>query len=160
MNLTESERNIVSEALRIIESHFKHDGIEVGHIDLAVDFLRLKLAAKQNEVFSVMFLDAHGRLLEYKELFSGTVDMAIIFPRVILQEVVRTNAVSIIISHNHPSGEFMPGESDMDITKQIIDIMRIVDVKVLDHIVIGGFGYYSFSENGILYGIPKSENQG
>ena len=116
----------------------------------ARDFLFSKMRDLHSEVFSCVFLDSQHRLIAYEELFHGTLNQAPVFPREIARRVLGHNAAAVILSHNHPSGVAEPSMADRNITRLIQDALQLLDVRVLDHFVIGHGDAYSFAENGLL----------
>ena len=104
----------------------------------------------EHEVFAVLFLDTQHRLIEYSELFRGTIDSASVYPREVLKEALRLNAAAVIVSHNHPSGNPEPSAADKSLTKRLREALAMVDVRVLDHIIVGGTETTSFAEQGLL----------
>jgi DNA repair protein RadC len=100
-------------------------------------------------VFAVLLLDTQHRLIEYKEVFYGTIDAASVYPREIVKLVLEYNSAAVIIAHNHPSGISDPSQADKVITRKLIDALALVDVRVLDHIVVGETTL-SFAEMGLL----------
>jgi len=116
----------------------------------AADYLRIKLSGYKNEVFCAIFLDTRHRILAFEELFSGTIDGASVYPRVVMQHVMAHNASAVVFAHNHPSGIAEPSQADKLITKRLIEAMSLIDVRVLDHIVVGDSGTTSFAERGLL----------
>ncbi len=113
------------------------------------DFLTYKLGGYEREVFAVMLLDNQHQLLEFKELFFGTLDAASVYPREVVKAVLAVNAAAVIFAHNHPSGESEPSTADKHITKRLTDALALIDVRVLDHIVVGRTPV-SFAERGLL----------
>lgn len=114
----------------------------------AAKFLQVQMAGEEDEVFSVLYLDSKHRVLAYERLFNGTVDAAAVYPRVVVKRSLKWNAAAIILSHNHPSGVVEPSEADRAITSRITNAMALIDVKVLDHIVVGAEGWCSMAERG------------
>lgn len=112
-------------------------------------YLACKLGGYEQEVFAVMMLDNQHQLIEFKELFFGTIDSASIYPREVVKAVLAANAAAVIFAHNHPSGDCEPSEADKAITKRLIDALALIDVRVLDHIVVGRIST-SFAERGLL----------
>jgi len=115
-----------------------------------IEYLRLKLADYKNEVFCALLLDCRHRVLAFEELFFGTIDGASVHPRVVVQRCMQVNAGAVILAHNHPSGVAEPSHADKSITRRLKDALEIVDVRVLDHIVVGAEGTTSFAETGLL----------
>jgi DNA repair protein RadC len=114
------------------------------------DYLRLHFAGYEREVFAVMYLDAQLRLIDVEEIFQGTARQVAIYPREVVKAALRRNAASVILSHNHPSGDAEPSRADIDITAAITLALGLLDVRVLDHIVVGAGGCVSFAESGLL----------
>lgn len=113
------------------------------------DFLTYKLIKHEREVFAVMLLDNQHRLIEFRELFFGTIDAAPVYPREVVKLVLEHNAGAVIFAHNHPSGVAEPSEADKRITRRLTDALALIDVKVLDHIIVGQTPV-SFAERGLL----------
>jgi DNA repair protein RadC len=114
------------------------------------DYLRLKLQGKAHEVFVAVFLDAQNRVLEVEELFRGTLTQTSVFPREIVKRALHFNAAAVIFAHNHPSGVAEPSRADEALTQTLKHTLALVDVKVLDHFVVGGDSAMSFAERGLL----------
>jgi len=117
---------------------------------LVKEFLCTKLAGYEHEVFATLFLDTQHRLIEYAELFRGTIDGAAVYPREVVKLALQLNAAAVIFSHNHPSGVPEPSQADRTITRRLKDALALVDVRTLDHIVVGGEETVSFAERGLL----------
>ena len=113
------------------------------------EFLEFKLGRYEREVFGVMLLDNRHRLIDYQELFFGTIDSASIYPREVVKVVLKENAAAVIFAHNHPSGVAEPSQADQQITDKLVDALQLIDVRVLDHIVVGHESV-SFAERGVL----------
>tara|TARA_R110001583_G_scaffold194969_1_gene368017 strand:+ start:12959 stop:13438 length:480 start_codon:yes stop_codon:yes gene_type:complete len=113
------------------------------------DFLRFKLGGYEREVFAVMLLDNRHKMIDYQELFFGTINAASVYPREVVKAVLAENAAAVIFAHNHPSGEVEPSQADIAITKRLKEALALIDVHVLDHIVIGETAT-SFAERGLL----------
>jgi DNA repair protein RadC len=113
-------------------------------------FLQVKLANREHEVFSVVFLDSQHRVISYEEMFRGTIDAAAVYPREVTKRCLQLNAAAVIFSHSHPSGIPDPSTADIRITERLKEALSLVDIRVLDHIVIGGTDSVSMAEKGIL----------
>ena len=113
-------------------------------------YLRIKFADYKNEVFCAIFLDNRHRVLSFEEMFQGTVDGSSVQPRVVVQRALEINAAAVVFAHNHPSGIAEPSNADEQITRRLKDALALVDVRVLDHIVVGVTETTSFSERGLL----------
>jgi DNA repair protein RadC len=113
-------------------------------------YLKLNIATRPHEVFVVLFLDNQHRVIETKELFRGTIDGASVYPREVVKEALQLNAAAVILAHNHPSGITEPSPADRDITHKIKQAMGLMDIRVLDHLIIGGTSHTSFAEMGLM----------
>ncbi|MCT7944184.1 DNA repair protein RadC [Shewanella sp. SP1W3] len=142
-----AEAILASAANIIAERYVKKDAYN--NPQATKDFLTYKLGGYEREVFAVMLLDCQHQLLEFKELFFGTLDAASVYPREVVKAVLAVNAAAVIFAHNHPSGESEPSAADKNITKRLTDALALIDVQVLDHIVVGRTPV-SFAERGLL----------
>ena len=113
------------------------------------EFLRLKLGALEHEVFAMIALDNRHRMIEYVELFRGTVDGASVHPREVVKEALRLNAAALILVHNHPSGVAEPSQADELITQRLRDALALVDIRVLDHLIVAET-VTSLAERGVI----------
>jgi DNA repair protein RadC len=111
-------------------------------------FLTARLRRHEHEVFACLFLDNRHRLIRFEELFRGTVNGASVHPRVIAKRALHHNAAAVIIAHNHPSGVAEPSQADRAITDRIRDAMALIDVRLMDHFVVGDGEIVSFAERG------------
>lgn len=114
------------------------------------DWLRLELAGRSREVFAVAYLDAQNRLIDIEMLFEGTLTQTSVYPREVVRLALARNARSVILAHNHPSGVAEPSQADQALTETLKRALRLVDIKVLDHFVIGHGAALSFAERGLL----------
>jgi len=117
---------------------------------LVKDFLIMEYAAKEHEVFVVLFLNNQHTLIKAVEVFNGTIDGASVCPWEILKTALQLNAVAVILSHNHPSGITEPSQADKSITVKVKDALNMIDIRTLDHIIVGGADSFSFAEGGLL----------
>ena len=115
---------------------------------LSKDLFFYKLCKLEHEVFSVMYLDNRHRLIDHLEMFRGTINGASVHPREIVKEALKHNAAAVIFGHNHPSGDPEPSQADRNLTQQLVSALELIDVRVLDHIVVGDTGCISFAERG------------
>ncbi len=118
-----------------------------------VDTRRLvisRLRDRKREIFAVLFLDNQYRLIAFEELFQGTIDSAGVYPREVVRQTLAYNAAAIIVAHNHPSGVAEPSRSDRQITERLREAVSLIDVRLLDHLVIGDGEPVSFAERGWL----------
>ena len=114
------------------------------------DYLKLRLYGRPYEVFACLFLDNRHRVLSYEELFRGTIDGASVHPRKVVRRVIDTRAAAVILAHNHPSGVAEPSQADLRITQRLKDALALIDVRVLDHLIIGEGEAASLAERGLL----------
>ena len=114
------------------------------------DYLRLQLRGHEREVFLVVFLDAQNRVLASEEMFAGTLTQTSVHPREVVKQALERNAASVIFAHNHPSGLAEPSHADELLTQALKQALALVDVKVLDHFIIGADRAMSFAERGLL----------
>lgn len=117
---------------------------------LTYHYLASRLAAQDRELFLVIFLNNQNNVIHTQEMFSGTYNCVEIHPREIVRTALRFNAVSLILAHNHPSGTAEPSQADRDVTYQIEQACDLVDIRIIDHIVIGKGEHVSFAERGWL----------
>jgi len=113
-------------------------------------FLQYHLGARDREVFSCLFLDSQHRLLRCEDLFLGTLDGAAVYPREVAVHALRYRAAAVILAHNHPSGVAEPSTADRRITERLCSALALLDVRVLDHIIIGRGPAFSFAEQGLI----------
>jgi len=115
-----------------------------------VDFARLKLAGCPHEAFMVISLNTKNEVIHYETVHEGTIDRAVIYPRRIVESALAHHAAGLLLVHNHPSGHTEPSEEDKQITTAIVQAAATVDIRVVDHIIVGREGYLSFMEQGLL----------
>ena len=113
-------------------------------------YLQLQLAQLTREVFAVLFLDHQQRLLAFETLFQGTLSQTSVYPREVVQRALALNASAVILAHNHPSGVAEPSRADEFLTQSLKQALALVDVRVIDHIVVGTGSTVSFAERGLL----------
>lgn len=140
---------ILDAARHVIESKVQR-GESFTSPEAVKDFLCMKLAGFEHEVFAILMLDNQHRLISYNEMFRGTIDSASVHPREVVKAALAANAGAVIMAHNHPSGHPEPSPADRHITKRLTEALALVDVRVLDHIVVGGLKTVSFAERGLL----------
>ncbi len=113
-------------------------------------YLKQRLRAYSYEVFACLFLDNQHRLIHFAELFRGTIDGASVYPREVVKQALEHNAAAVILAHNHPSGIAEPSQADIQITKRIQSALQLVDIRVLDHIIVGDAETTSLAQLGQL----------
>ena len=141
---------IIERAIRLLDRHLRVSGQPLTSSHAVRDMLRLQMAGLEREVFMVFYLDNQNRFLDKETLFLGTVNHTEIHPREIVKGALRHNAAAIILAHNHPSGCTVPSESDKAITRKIIQALALLEIRVLDHFIIGTHDVLSFAEHGLM----------
>jgi DNA repair protein RadC len=114
------------------------------------DYLYHSMRDLKKEIFKVLFLDGKNQPIDIEDLFEGTLNLSSVYPREIIKSAIKHNAVSLIFVHNHPSGSPEPSSSDKEITKELIAASNTMQIKVLDHIIIGDNKYFSFADEGLI----------
>lgn len=113
-------------------------------------YLTLRLAKKEHEIFGALWLNAKNQLIANEDMFFGTLTQATIHPREVVKKALGYNAASLVCYHNHPSGTPSPSEADRQITTVLKNALQLVEVRLIDHIIVGGLDSYSFAEHGDL----------
>ena len=117
---------------------------------LVRDFLRLRHGPLEHEVFAVVHLDSQNRVLDYVEMFRGTVARTSVHPREVVKDAMARNSVALLLVHGHPSGLAEPSLADEALTQTLKSALSLVDVRVLDHLIVGGSDIYSMAEHGLM----------
>ena len=146
----ENEDRLISEAKDVLYARLRKPGQCLESSDSVRDFLILELAELEREVFGCLFLDSRNRLIEYRQLFMGTVDSCSVYPREVLKAALQTNASAIVLAHNHPSGYAEASQADIKVTKDLKSILVELDIRVLDHFIVAGKNTLSFAERGLI----------
>lgn len=151
-NLTDtiSEGEVLAKALEIIENRLRKPGEAMSSPQIVKDFLTIKLAELDHEVFFTLWLDGQHRVIQFGSMFRGTLSQTSVYPREVVKEALRLNAGAVIFAHNHPSGMPEPSRADEMLTKTLQEALALVDVKVLDHVIVGGTTTVSFAERGLI----------
>lgn len=113
-------------------------------------YLQHAIQKEQREIFLLLYLDSQHRLIKTESLFSGTIDASPVYPRIVVQQALAHNAAAVILAHNHPSGVAEPSQADRTITERVVQALMLVDIKVLDHFIVGDADVISFAERGWL----------
>jgi DNA repair protein RadC len=137
-------------AARSVMSRRVRRGTSMASPKLVKDFLSTRLGALEHETFCVMLLDKRHRLIEYVELFRGTIDGASVHPREVVKLALAKNAAAVLLAHPHPSGVAEPSQADELITQRLKDALSLVDIRVLDHLVVAGGDVISMAERGLI----------
>ncbi|RYV03877.1 hypothetical protein SOPP22_02370 [Shewanella sp. OPT22] len=125
-----------------------HRGPVLENPDITRDYLTQQLADRNYEVFAVLMLDSQHRVIQFIELFRGTINSASVYPRELVELVLNKNAAAVILCHNHPSGVAEPSQADKSITSRIQKALETIEVNVLDHLIVGDRDIVSFAERG------------
>ncbi|MBT0586743.1 RadC family protein [Alteromonas oceanisediminis] len=119
-------------------------------VDAAKRYVQQQMRFLTQEVFALLMLDSQHQLIAFRKMFFGTINSAAVYPRELVKQALEDNAAAVILVHNHPSGVAEPSQADIAITEQIRNAMHIIDIRVLDHFVVGGATTVSFAERGLL----------
>ena len=141
------EPEILSTAAALLETRLVGQMISTPRD--TVDFLRARIAKLDREVFACMYLDNHHRVLAFEELFRGTLNGTAVYPREVVRRALVHNAAAVIFAHNHPSGVAEPSRADELLTTRLREALALVDIRVLDHLVVGD-DVVSFAERGLI----------
>lgn len=141
---------IIQQAIALLEKRVFKAGPALSSPAAVRDYLRLKLVVEPNEVFAVVFLDSQHQVLAFEPLFKGSVDQTSVYPRVVVQRALALNASALILAHQHPSGVTEPSVADRALTDRLKAALAMVDVRVVDHFIVGKGNPYSFAEAGLL----------
>lgn len=145
-----TEDQTIAKALQILSRRLRKPGKAFSAPTDVKDYLSLLLAERQHECFVVMFLDSQHRLIESEEMFRGTLAQTSVYPREIVKRALQHNARSVVLAHNHPSGVAEPSRADEFLTQTVKAALGMVDVRVLDHMVVGHEQVVSFAERGLM----------
>lgn len=142
-----NDEAILNEAAAILRKRLRRLGT-LSDPTTATDFLRVRLAGLEHEVFYVLYLDTKHRVIEAEAAFTGTIDSAEVHPRVIVRRALDLNAAALICAHNHPSGDPTPSLCDHALTKKLKDALGLVDIRLLDHFVVTAEAFTSLAAMG------------
>ena len=149
-NLSENELKTLSRASRILEKMASYETEAFHSAESVKTFFKTKLSSLDHEEFHVAFLNKRNNLIESKMMFKGGIDGCGVYPRAIAKEALNLDACAVILSHNHPSGGVQPSHADERITSLICDVLDLLDIKTLDHIIVGRGEAMSFAEKGMI----------
>jgi DNA repair protein RadC len=142
-------REVLDKAQALISQRYRAGAPCLTSPARTAEFLKLKLGGLDHEVFGFLALDARHRLIQYVELFRGTIDGASVYPREVVKEALRLNAAAVLLVHCHPSGNTEPSHADELITKRLREALALVDIRVLDHLIVAE-SVTSFAQMGLL----------
>lgn len=148
--LNQDQQAVVNQAIQILETEIKSAGQYFTDPQMVRSYLALSLRPLEREAFAVMFLNNQHALIEFEILFYGTIDAASVHPREVVKAALYKNAAAVVFAHNHPSGVAEPSQADRRITDRLVQILSVIDVRVLDHMIVGDSEIFSFAEAGLL----------
>ncbi|EKN3636402.1 RadC family protein [Yersinia enterocolitica] len=137
-------------ALVLLEQHLREPGVAFTSTQATRDWLRLKMGTLEREEFVVLYLNNQNQLLAHETLFTGTLNHTEVHPREVVKRALYFNAAAVIFAHNHPSGEVAPSQADKAITQRLVQALMLVEVRMPDHLIVGGRQIFSFAEHGLL----------
>ncbi|EEL9689318.1 DNA repair protein RadC [Salmonella enterica] len=140
----------IREALTLLEHQLREPGAAFTSTQAARDWLRLQLSTLEREEFVALFPDNQHRLITHETLFTGTINHTQVHPREVVKSGLKHNAAAVIVAHCHPSGLAEPSNTDRQVTTRIQQALGLVDIRLLDHLVVGGMDIVSFAERGWL----------
>jgi len=146
--ITATTQTIIKESLSRTRSVLRTGSItssKMAKEAIAAKFLNYP----EREVFGCLFLDSRNRVIEWQELFFGTINVNTVYPREVVKAALRLNAACVIFAHNHPSGAVQPSPPDRDLTERLANILKVIEVRVLDHLIIGDL-VFSMADNGLM----------
>ncbi len=147
--LLEREKRLLQRASAILLKRLKR-GKCLSSPDEVKTYLRMQIGHLEHEVFSCLFLDNQHAIIAVEEMFRGTIDGASVYPREVVKRALELNAAAVIFAHNHPSGVSEPSQADQRLTQRLKAALGTVDIRVLDHFVVGSADALSFAERGLL----------
>jgi len=145
-----ADLELIQRAIQCLEARYRVSGEALTSPEATRQYLKLRLDGSAYEVFAAIFLNQRHQVIAYRELFRGTVDGASVPPREVVREALALNCSAVIFAHNHPSGNTEPSPSDLRITQRLKDALALIDVRVLDHLIIGQGEGTSLAERGLL----------
>lgn len=140
----------IKRALVLLEQHLREPGVAFTSTQATRDWLRLKMGTLEREEFVVLYLNNQNQLLAHETLFTGTISHTEVHPREVVKRALYFNAAAVICDHNHPSGEVAPSQADKAITQRLVQALMLVEIRVPDHLIVGGRQIFSFVEHGLL----------
>jgi DNA repair protein RadC len=144
-----TEHDVLAAAEGILQAKLERLG-SIGNPSDASDFLRMRLGGLMHEEFHILWLDNRHRILGIEKLFTGTIDGASVYPREVVRAALQINACAAILAHNHPSGVAEPSAADRAITRELIEALKLVGVRVLDHVVVSAGSTVSMAARGLM----------
>lgn len=145
-----SDEAVVDRAKVIVSEKIAHYGVMLTNPSIVKDLLVLSLGGEVREHFEVLFLTSQNELLAHERLFSGTIGECAVWPREIMKRALELNAAAMIVAHNHPSGETVASNADRALTNRIVEASKLLNIRCLDHVIVGGSKAFSFAEGGLI----------
>jgi DNA repair protein RadC len=145
-----SSQDVLDRAAALMAQRFRTGAPALDSPDRTRQYLRHQIGALPYEVFGILLLDNRHRLIRSEILFRGTIDGSSVHPREVVRVVFEANAAAVILYHNHPSGVAEPSHADELVTRRLREALQLIDVRILDHLIIGDTKEYSFAETGLL----------
>lgn len=146
--LTTAQQAMIREAASLLERTYVA-GPPVTRPSEIAELFKLRLSSLPHEIFAVAFLDTRHRVIAIEDMFRGTIDGTTVHPREVAKRALELNAAAIILAHNHPSGNPDPSQQDLGLTRRLTEAMALLDIRVLDHLIVGGGDFVSLSERGL-----------
>ncbi|OXZ87521.1 phage DNA repair protein [Escherichia coli] len=148
--MTPGERSLIQRALKTLDRHLHEPGVAFTSTHAAREWLILNMAGLEREEFRVLYLNNQNQLIAGETLFTGTINRTEVHPREVIKRALYHNAAAVVLAHNHPSGEVTPSKADRLITERLVQALALVDIRVPDHLIVGGSQVFSFAEHGLL----------
>ncbi len=148
--MTPGERSLIQRALKTLDRHLHEPGVAFTSTRAAREWLILNMAGLEREEFRVLYLNNQNQLIAGETLFTGTINRTEVHPREVIKRALYHNAAAVVLAHNHPSGEVTPSKADRLITERLVQALGLVDIRVPDHLIVGGSQVFSFAEHGLL----------
>ena len=143
--------NLVSACIsKSLQNNLETENVFINNYEILLNYCKKTLSFKETEEFHILHFDSKLKLIKDETLFTGTINTSFVFPREVVKNVLHNNTISVILVHNHPSGDIIPSPADIGITKKICDALKNIDVFVEDHIIVGKNSHYSFRKNNLL----------
>ena len=140
----------VKRALTLLDRHLRETGVAFTSTQAARDWLKLKMAGLEREEFMVLYLNQQNQLITHEILFAGSISSTEVHPREVVKRALYFNAAAVLFAHNHPSGDTTPSQADKAVTQRLVQALQLVDIRVPDHLIVGGTQILSFAEHGLL----------
>lgn len=144
------ERGVIDRALEIVGRCLRQPGVVMADPDAVKQYIRLHIGGETTEVFCVMYLDTQNRVIAFDHLFTGTLAQTSVYPREVVRAALAHGANAVILTHNHPTGNTTPSRADEALTQTLKAALALVDVRVLDHVIVGGDKALSMAEKGLI----------